>query len=90
MSEDFEKILVDTLKSNGFADILAHNIAAQYGEKLMDDFGNKVTEGLGKYVETTVKQYVDDYSTQDRIKSNIQEMFRRIGKEELLKIIRES
>jgi len=86
---DLEQILIDTLKTNGFADILAHNIAAQYGEKLMDDFGNKITEALGKYVEATIKTYVEDYGTQERIKSNVQEMFRRIGKTELMDLIRE-
>ena len=86
---DFEKILEDTLKSNGFTHSLAHTIAAQYGEKLMDDFGNKITEALGAYVEKTVEQYVTDYSTEERIRSNVQEMFRRIGKEELLSMIRQ-
>lgn len=84
-----EQVLVDTLKSNGFADILAHNIALQYGERLMDEFGNQITEGLGKYVERTVKQYVEDYSTEERIRSNLQEMFRRIGKDQLIDMIRE-
>jgi hypothetical protein len=83
-----EGLLTDTLKSNGFADILAHNIAMQFGEKLMDDFGNQITEKLDKYVESTVEQYVKDYSTQERIRSNIQEMFRRIGKDELIGMIR--
>ena len=86
---DLEQILIDTLKTNGFADLVAHNIAGQYSEKLMDEFGNKITESLGKYVEATVKSYVEDYGTQERIRSNVQEMFRRIGKEQLINLIRE-
>jgi hypothetical protein len=83
-----EDLLIDTIKSNGFADILAHNIALQYGEKLMDDFGNEITQKLGLYTERVVKQYVEDYGTEDTIRRNIQEIFRRIGKEELLNMIR--
>ena len=87
MSE-LDIILIDTLKSNGFADILAHQIALQYGERLMDEFGNQITQALNKYVKSTVEKYTEDYGTEQTIRNNIQEIFRRIGKEELFNMIR--
>jgi len=87
-TQTIEDILFHTLKTNGFADLVAHNIAAQYGEKLMDDFGNQITEALGKYVEKTVEQYVEDYSTTDRIKSRVRSAYNSIDKAELIDIIK--
>jgi Ni,Fe-hydrogenase I small subunit len=84
-----DTILVDTLKTNGFADILAHNIAAQYGEKLMDEFGNQITKALGNYVEKTVEQYVKDWELDSNIKRRVGAVFRTIDKVELLEALKE-
>lgn len=85
---DFNELLRNSLASNGFVEILAHQIAMQYGEKLMDDFGNQITESLGKYVEKTIKDYMEDYGVRDRIKQRVNETYRSISKEELLDALR--
>lgn len=91
MSKDIslEDLLIDTLKTNGFADILAHNIAAQYGEKLMDEFGNQITKALGNYVEKTIEQYVKDWELDSNIKRRVGAVFRSIDKVELLQALKE-
>lgn len=88
MSDDLDKILRDTLLSNGFTEILAHQIAMQFGEKLMDEFGNAVTKKLGDYVEKTVKEYVNDYALDANIKQRVATVFRNIDRVELLEALK--
>ena len=85
--EDLNQILIDTLNSNGFADLLAQQIAMSFGEKLMDDFGNKVTEKMGKYIEKAMQDYIEDYGVKEDMEWRVKQAFQGIDKIELLKIL---
>lgn len=84
---DLNQILIDTLHSSGFADLLAMQIAQSYGERLRDDFGNEVTEKLAKHVEKTIADYIEDYAVQQDIERRVKRAFEGIDKAELLRII---